>query len=202
MGIHIIGRTKDVIALRKLKDNKGLTLTELLCAIIVMLLVTGVMVVGIRLGTQAYVKSVSMSEAQQLCSTITTIVNDELRYTSTVYFKGSDVGIFSKNQGGSAGTDGLYFDQDLDGQVVLRDGADNTENKILTKKSYPYNLKAKVELNFKSSSSDSVTTGSFVTSDDGVFTATVTVYRTEGIDLATTTFQVRPLNTVTEHKLS
>ena len=187
----------------KLKDNKGLTLTELLCAIIVMLLVTAVMVVGIRLGTQAYVKSVSMSEAQQLCSTLTTLVNDELRYTSTVYFKGNDVGIFSKNQGGSAGTDGLYFDQDSDGQVVLRDGADDTENKILTKKSYPYNLKANVELNFKSTESSNLTKiDDYVTSDDGVFTATVTVYRTEGTDLAKTTFQVRPLNTVTEHKLS
>ena len=177
-----------MIALRKLKDNKGLTLTELLCAIIVMLLVTAVMVVGIRLGTQAYVKSVSMSEAQQLCSTITTLVNDELRFArqiSVANDEANTVSIFSKNFGKDSGTLRSYG-QNEDGQVVLGG------TKILSSTSYPHNLKAKVNLSY----AKPVDTSSRGFAN-GVFTATVEIYRTEGAVLATTTFQVQPLNHVT-----
>ncbi len=172
-----------MIALNKLKNNKGLTLTELLCAIIVMLLVTAVMVVGIRLGTQAYVKSVSMSEAQQLCSTLTTLVSDELRYSGSIELTDSGdsqtVKFFSKSFGKKEG-DLRSFGQNEDGQVVLGD------TKILSSTSYPHNLKAKVDLKYKVPDT---------TFDNGVFTATIIVYRTsEEAVLATTTFQVEPLN--------
>ncbi len=192
--MYTIGKTKkfeypseEVIALGKLKNNKGLTLTELLCAIIVMLLVTGVMVVGIRLGTQAYVKSVSMSEAQQLCSTLTTKVSDELRYAGTIKVDSTTntVKFFSKSFG-KKDNDLRSFTQNEDGQVTLG------ETKIITSTSYPHNLKAKVDLSYKPDFDDDANTV-----DNGVFTATITVYRTsETAVLATTTFQVEPLNHV------
>ena len=168
-----------------------------------MLLVTGVMVVGIRLGTQAYVKSVSMSEAQQLCSTITTIVNDELRYTGTVYkSSGSngELGFFSQTQGGTAtGSKGLYFAQNKDGQLILKNGESGAENKLLSKKSYPYNLKAKVT-DFTYTPATSGATSGTGDTENGVFNATIIVYRTSETEpLATTTIQVEPLNHVTEY---
>ena len=173
-----------MIALRKLKDNKGLTLTELLCAIIIMLLVTAVMVVGIRLGTQAYVKSVSMSEAQQLCSTLITKVSDELRYAGTINCAADGTVSFFSKSFGSNTSGKLSFGQNEDGQVTLGN------EKIITKKSYPHNLKAKVDLQY-------ATPGETASSgfENGVFTATITVYRTsETAVLATTTFQIEPLN--------
>ncbi len=178
-----------MIALNKLKNNKGLTLTELLCAIIVMLLVTAVMVVGIRLGTQAYVKSVSMSEAQQLCSTLTTLVSDELRYSGTINVANDGtVSFFSTHFGKNDNGKYRSFGQNADGQVTLGDN-----KKILSSKSYPYNLKAKVTLEYKQDFDGDGNNDN----DNGVFTATIIVYRTsETAVLATTTFQVEPLNHV------
>ena len=174
-----------MIATNKLIDRKGMTLTELLAGIIVMLLVAGIMVIGVKLGSDAYVKSVSMSEAQQLCSTLTSLVNDELRYCSEVYVKDSKVGIFSENFGKGTNDTGLIYAQDDKEQVVLKDEVGNRSYKILSSRSYPYNLKATVDLTYDQS-----------TGDNGTFNAKVEVYRTEGKVLATTTFQVQPLNHV------
>ena len=178
-----------MIATNKLIDRKGMTLTELLAGIIVMLLVAGIMVIGVKLGSDAYVKSVSMSEAQQLCSTLTSLVNDELRYCSEVYVKDSKVGIFSENFGKGTNDTGLIYAQDDKGQVVLEDEVGNLSYKILSSRSYPYNLKATVDLTYDK------TNTAF---ENGVFNATIKVYRTEGKVLATTTFQVQPLNYVVE----
>ena len=85
-------------ARKKLQSKYGLSIVELLSAIIVMLLVTATLVIGVRLGVKAYVESVSMSEAQILCSTLTTTISDELRYADTI--KAADDGkitFFSKN---------------------------------------------------------------------------------------------------------
>ena len=155
-----------------------------------MLLVTAVMVVGIRLGTQAYVKSVSMSEAQQLCSTLTTLVSDELRYSGSIEVAtDGTVSFFSNHFGKNTGGDNRSFGQNADGQVTLGDN-----KKILSSTSYPHNLKAKVTLTYEK---DFDGDGD-ETDDNGVFKATIIVYRTsEEAVLATTTFQVEPLNHVT-----
>ena len=174
-----------MIATNKLIDRKGMTLTELLAGIIVMLLVAGIMVIGVKLGSDAYVKSVSMSEAQQLCSTLTSLVNDELRYCGTIYLEdNNNVSFFSNNFGGSKNA-GLSFDQNDKGQVVLKGEEGSRPHKILSRNSYPYNLKGRVDLTYDRNAGD-----------NGTFNATVEVYRTEGKVLATTTFQVQPLNHV------
>ena len=178
--------SKEVIATNKLIDKKGMTLTELLAGIIVMLLVAGIMVIGIRLGSNAYVKSVSVSEAQELCSTITTLVNDELRYCGAIDVKDGEVSFFSDNFGKFDSENKLSFGQNEKGQVLL-----GTE-KILAGTSYPHNLKAKVTLQY----TQDFDGNSDVTNDNGWFDATVEVYRTEGTPLAQTTFQVQPLNHV------
>ena len=67
----------------KLKDKKGLTLVEMLCTVAILVLVSMVMVLGVQLGVRSYAKSVSYSEAQVLCSTLTTTISDELRYSSS-----------------------------------------------------------------------------------------------------------------------
>ena len=82
----------------KLKDKKGLTLVEMLCTVAILVLVSMVMVLGVQLGVRSYAKSVSYSEAQVLCSTLTTTISDELRYSGTLKVDGSGnvTGFFSQ----------------------------------------------------------------------------------------------------------
>ena len=83
----------------KLKDKKGLTLVEMLCTVAILVLVSMVMVLGVQLGVRSYAKSVSYSEAQVLCSTLTTTISDELRYSGTLKVDGSGsvTGFFSSS---------------------------------------------------------------------------------------------------------
>ena len=85
----------------KLKDKKGLTLVEMLCTVAILVLVSMVMVLGVQLGVRSYAKSVSYSEAQVLCSTLTTTISDELRYSGTLKVNGSGsvTGFFSQQFG-------------------------------------------------------------------------------------------------------
>lgn len=85
----------------KLKDKKGLTLVEMLCTVAILVLVSMVMVLGVQLGVRSYAKSVSYSEAQVLCSTLTTTISDELRYSGTLKVDGSGsvTGFFSQQFG-------------------------------------------------------------------------------------------------------
>ena len=55
-------------AARASRAKQGFTLVELLCAIVVLLLVSALMVTGIQLGIRALNKSVSASEARVLSS--------------------------------------------------------------------------------------------------------------------------------------
>ena len=129
-------------ARKKLQGKCGLSIVELLSAIIVMLLVTATLVIGIRLGVKAYVESVSMSEAQILCSTLTTTISDELRYADTI--KVADDGkitFFSKNFGGT-GSEGISFSLNEDGQILLGNRL------ILSKRAYPYRLRAAMDLKY------------------------------------------------------
>ena len=110
-----------------------------------MLLLAGILAVGVRAGVKAYVKSVSLSEAQILCSTLTTLVSDELRYAGTITVSADGkVGFFSQNFGGNSGG-GVSFDTDEEGHVTLGG------SKILSSRAYPYGLKASVGLRYDES---------------------------------------------------
>ena len=94
----------------KLKDKKGLTLVEMLCTVAILVLVSMVMVLGVQLGVRSYAKSVSYSEAQVLCSTLTTTISDELRYSGTLKVDGSGnvTGFFSQQFGAGAALCGVF----------------------------------------------------------------------------------------------
>ncbi len=156
---------------QKERARGGFTLVEVLCAIVVLLLVSGLMVVGIRTAVKAYNTEVMHSEAQVLCSTIRTKVNDELRYAGTVETKGSTISFFSQNYGKS-----VFYSSNEEGQIMLG------ENKILPSKSYPYSMRAEVEI--KSYDTES-----------RIFTVHVKVTQeNESSVLAETDFQVKKLN--------
>ena len=195
--------------MNKLRSKSGMTLTELISGIIVLLLVAGILTVGVRLGAKAYVESVSASEAQVLCATLTELVTDELRYAgSTAVDDDGTVKIFSQRFGGSDKTSEsavLAFATDDHGHIYLRDttttpstgassstgtsgtGTDTStaeqepENLILSTAAYPYNLHAYVkDLTYDSASR--------------IFSLTIEVQGSSGNTLATTSFEVRKVN--------
>ena len=163
----------------KLKDKKGLTLVEMLCTVAILVLVSMVMVLGVQLGVRSYAKSVSYSEAQVLCSTLTTTISDELRYSGTLKVDGSGnvTGFFSQQFGSG---DYTAFTTTPEGHVQLG-GKD-----ILPAKAYPYGIKAEV----KSLTYDDVSS---------LFTVRLSVKDSENKNtLAETTFEVEKLNVTTE----
>lgn len=160
----------------KQKRIAGMTLVELLCALAVVLLVSAGMVLGVSLAVRSYERSVAGSEAQVLCSTLETIVSDELRYAGTLERDESDkvIGFFSQNHP-DANLQHSRFTTDDEGRVLLGG------QKLLPNNAYPHGLWASVEL-------------TEYDTDDCIFTAVITVTDRGGDTLAQTELQVKQLN--------
>ena len=160
------------------KRRGGYTLVELLCVLVVLLLVSMLLAVGVRLSVQSYVESVSCSEAQTLCSTLTTAVSDELRYSGSLLLDadGTPQAFFSQSYANAEDANGLAgFSQDESGHVLLGG------NKFLPNKAYPRGLAALVTL-----------TGYDM--NTRVFHVRIEVTRNSKV-LAETEFDVQQLNT-------
>ena len=155
--------------MKKLKNSRGFTMTELLCAVVVVLLLSALLVVGIRFSSSTYTNSTRMSEAQLLCSTLTANISDKLRYCGSVEEseEGGVSKIFIQNVGDT-------FQVDEDGHVTLGG------KKLLSASAYPRGLKAKeVTLTYNSNTD--------------IFGVTIQI--TDGSRvLAETEFEVKRLN--------
>ena len=68
----------------KLYSSRGMTLVELLSALIILLLVSGGMAAAVSLGSQQYQKSMRDAEAMVLYSTLMTVLSNELMYTTDI----------------------------------------------------------------------------------------------------------------------
>lgn len=69
--------------LKKVKQNKGFTLSELLAATVILLLVSGMLTTCILLGMKQLDKQTQESEAQMLCTMLSTAVQDELSFATS-----------------------------------------------------------------------------------------------------------------------
>lgn len=69
---------------KKLSGRQGFSLGELLAATIILLLASQVMAQGIAFGARMYNQSLTRSHAKQLCSTLTNVIETELRYTTAI----------------------------------------------------------------------------------------------------------------------
>lgn len=119
--------------MKKLRNQNGLTLTEMLCTVIIVLLFSSLVAVGANAAVRSFRISMADSQAQELCSTLTTAVSDKLRYCSveadnTVFIQG--VGYVYRS------ADKIFTVNDR-GQVYLG------ENKFLGAYAYPEGLKVK-----------------------------------------------------------
>ena len=65
---------------KKLSDKRGFSLGELLAATVILLLASQVMTQGMAFATRMYNESMTRSHARQLCSTLTNVIEKELRY--------------------------------------------------------------------------------------------------------------------------
>lgn len=68
-----------------------MSLAEMLCAVLILLLASGGMTAGIGLAQKSFVRSLRSSEAQELSSTLESLLTNEFRYTSDVTLNGDTV---------------------------------------------------------------------------------------------------------------
>lgn len=66
------------------RSNQGFTLIEMLVTTLIMGLVTVMIASSIQAAFQVYTRSTQASEAQVLCDTLVTAVQDELRYGTSI----------------------------------------------------------------------------------------------------------------------
>ncbi len=172
--------------MKKLRSRSGMTLTEMLCALVVLMLISALLAVGVRFGVQTYRTSMADSQAQVLCSTVTAAIEDKLRYCGSVSKENGK--LFIQGIGSVSGNgDGGFFSVNDDGQIVL-DAADETgEKKLLGSKSYPRGLKIA-----KIAEDDLIT----FDQTSGIFHVKFKVTDTAGTTLASSEFDVKRINEV------
>lgn len=167
--------------MKKLRSQSGMTLTEMLCALVVLMLISSLLAVGVRFAVQTYRTSMADSQAQMLCSTVTTAIADKLRYCSGV--TSEDGKVFIKDIGSvESDEQGSFFQVDETGQIVMQSGSETKQ--LLGAKSYPRGLKIR-ELKVAFSDTDRRFAVSFDVTD------------TAGTVLASSCFDVRCINDVT-----
>lgn len=158
--------------------NKGFTLVEMLCTIVIVLLISALVVTGVQLGVKSYHRSISDSEAQVLCSTLTTAVSDELRYAGTVHlaenvqapYDMTQFSFFSQRYG-----DDAAFTVNADGQILI------SGNKLIPSKAYAYGARARLAIQYDPS--------------EYCFTVTLSIYdREDSRELTNNSFEVKLLN--------
>lgn len=118
--------------MKKLRNQNGLTLTEMLCTVIIVLLFSSLVAVGANAAVRSFRISMADSQAQELCSTLTTAISDKLRYCTVE----TDV-VFIQGVGYVKGPAKDIFTVKDSGQVYLG------ENKLLGAYAYPEGLKVK-----------------------------------------------------------
>lgn len=122
---------------QKLRSNRGATLSELLCTVIVLLLITAMIATGTAFAVRSYRSSMADSQALILNSTLRTAITDKLRYCGSVSESGDK--IFIQDIGAVSGTgEGEFFHLNDAGQIVLDEQG---EKKLLSSGSYPQGLK-------------------------------------------------------------
>ena len=155
--------------MKKLRNQNGLTLTEMLCTVIIVLLFSSLVAVGANAAVRSFRISMADSQAQELCSTLTTAISDKLRYCTV-----ETDAVFIQGVGYVKGTAENIFTVNSDsGQVYLG------ENKLLGVYAYPEGLKVQ---DFS------------VTYKENVFTVKFQIKDRRDTKLAEADFQVKQIN--------
>ena len=120
--------------MNKLRDQKGLTMVELLVTVVIVLLFSGLVAVGADAGVRSFRTSMADAQAQELCSTLTTAISDKLRYCTVE----TDNTVFIQGVGYVKGPANEIFTVNSDSGQVYLGG-----KKFLGTYAYPEGLKVK-----------------------------------------------------------
>ena len=167
--------------MKKLRNQNGLTLTEMLCTVIIVLLFSSLVAVGANAAVRSFRISMADSQAQELCSTLTTAISDKLRYSGEVGQNMFIQGVGTTDSGG-----GGSFAISDDGEVVIQT-TDSEEFRLLGSASYPQGLRVRTtgtgETGFISYSAKT-----------GIFTVSFAIADAQGNILKETCFDVKRIN--------
>lgn len=142
---------------KKLSDRRGFSLGELLAATIILLLASQVMTQGMAFAVRMYNESLTRSHGKQLCSTLTNVIESELRYTTSVTTDTSNrvetyfSPIYGRTQSSFCAIDakGNLAQNPNCGEIAIQITDDDNNliwQKLISSASYSsYNLKARVE---------------------------------------------------------
>lgn len=178
--------------MKKIKNNSGMSLGEMLVATLIMVLVSIGLATGVALSNKEFIYSIRQSEAQEIYSTLSNLLTNELRYTRQVEYKeGSSEEVkaffsFTYNVESSLSEIVII---DKDDKVVTDDygylslGNENTFNKVLGASSYPNNLGAKVTIKYNQTNK--------------LFTVDLDIGVIGGSSIINKTFNVRSINNIT-----
>ena len=156
--------------MKKLRNQNGLTLTEMLCTVIIVLLFSGLVAVGANAAVRSFRVSMADSQAQELCSTLTTAISDKLRYCTVE----TDNKVFIQGVGYVEGPAENIFAVNSDSGQVYLGG-----KKFLGAYAYPEGLKVK---EFS------------VTYEENVFNVQFQIKDRRETKLAEANFQVKQIN--------
>ena len=156
--------------MKRLRNQNGLTLTEMLCTVIIVLLFSSLVAVGANAAVRSFRISMADSQAQELCSTLTTAISDKLRYCTV-----ETDAVFIQGVGYVKGPAKDIFTVKDSGQVYLG------ENKLLGAYAYPEGLKVK---DFSVEYNDT----------ERVFTVQFQIEDRRDTKLAEANFQVKQIN--------
>ncbi|NLJ69876.1 MAG: prepilin-type N-terminal cleavage/methylation domain-containing protein [Clostridiaceae bacterium] len=145
---------------KKLNNKKGVTLIELLVTVVLLVLVTGIITLAIDLGVRSFKKSNREAEGQILCAALATSVKDELRYAKNI--TGTDLStlkFFSTNLSlkncsfSITDQDGIPVAENESGFLMLSTPLGLYD--LVPKKTYVYDLKANLTIEFELLDEDS-----------------------------------------------
>lgn len=177
--------------MNKLKNNRGMSIGELLVATIIMLLVSVGLVTGVTLSSKQFVQSLRQSEAEELYSTLSTLITNELRYTNSLTLKNNNEvdTLFSVTYAlKSKKTSLVTLDENGDelsyGYGQLAFGNDGEYNRLVGSASYTsYNLGANAKIAYDK--------------DKNLFTVNLDIGIIDGDSIVSHSFDVRSINNIT-----
>ena len=143
-----------------IQNDKGLTITEMLATVLILLLISGGMATGVMVAERQYAKAMRQSEAEELYMSLENIITNELRYTTKLKYEkgtasGEVQGLFSVTYALKAdyyaelvplNKEGIPADY---GELAFKYG--DEYNRVLGGQAYPDGLTASADIKYDES---------------------------------------------------
>ena len=175
----------------KRNSQSGFTLTEMLCTVLLVVLISMGLARGVALASTQYVRSLRYSSSYQLFTNLQTLISNELKYTNRITLgDDNEVNQFYSVTYALKNTDTRLYVLDSDGketegygQIAIGNGSDF--NYLLSSKAYSDSLGAKCKITYSKV--------------DKLFTVTLSVgVNDDDIPYIEQTFSVRPMGDINE----